>query len=129
MKSIKPGRGPSLMGAVGSVMAVIFGIAWIGIVDNMGAPSFFTVFGIIFVIMGIANVIYNLTNVTSKNRFSTFDIVDYSEESDPLSPRDSSNKGKTGMFLGDRFCPFCGTKNLEEYGFCVKCGKELPKIN
>ena len=28
MKSIKPGRGPSAMGAMGSAFAVIFGIFW-----------------------------------------------------------------------------------------------------
>ena len=28
MRSIKPGRGPSMMGAAGAVFAVIFGIIW-----------------------------------------------------------------------------------------------------
>ena len=37
MKSIKPGRGPSMMGGVGSVIAAIFGVFWtIGAVQ-MGA--------------------------------------------------------------------------------------------
>lgn len=28
MKSIKPGRGPSAMGALGSIICVVFGIFW-----------------------------------------------------------------------------------------------------
>ena len=28
MRSVKPGRGPSLQGAIGSIFAVVFGIFW-----------------------------------------------------------------------------------------------------
>lgn len=37
MKSIKPGRGPSKIGAAGSIFAVIFGIFWCLIAASMGA--------------------------------------------------------------------------------------------
>ena len=40
MKSIKPGRGPSAMGAMGSIIAVIFGIFWTIAAASMGAPFF-----------------------------------------------------------------------------------------
>ena len=39
MKSIKPGRGPSMMGAVGAAFAVVFGIIWTMAAASMGAPS------------------------------------------------------------------------------------------
>ncbi|MFW6029281.1 MAG: zinc ribbon domain-containing protein [Halanaerobiales bacterium] len=130
MKSIKPGRGPSMMGAVGSVIAVIFGIAWIGVVDSMNAPSFFILFGVLFVIMGIVNVVYNLTNATNKNRFSIYDFVDSKEERDPLdkySKKESNikhNNSQQGLF-----CPYCGNRNEEDFDYCVKCGRELPELN
>lgn len=130
MKSIKPGRGPSMMGAVGSIIAVIFGIAWIGIVDSMRAPSIFIIFGILFVIMGIANVVYNLTNATSKNRFSIYDFVDSKEERDPLDKyaKKESNAQKNHneqVF----FCPYCGSEIKDDFEFCVKCGRKLPELN
>ena len=52
MKSVKPGRGPSAMGAVGSVIAVIFGIFWTITAASMGAPFFFPLFGVLFIILG-----------------------------------------------------------------------------
>ena len=90
MKSIKPGRGPSAMAAVGGVFAVIFGIFWIvmasSITSGMGGVGFiFPLFGVFFVIMAIGGVVYNAKNATSENRFSTFDITSESEESDPLN--------------------------------------------
>ena len=53
MKHIKPGRGPSAMGALGSVIAVVFGIFWTVSVASMGAPISFSIFGVLFVIVGI----------------------------------------------------------------------------
>ena len=52
MKSIKPGRGPSAMGAMGSVVAIIFGIFWTIMAASMGAPLFFPIFGVIFILIG-----------------------------------------------------------------------------
>lgn len=134
MKSVKPGRGPSAMGAVGSVISVIFGIAWTAMAASMGAPAIFPVFGVLFIIIGIVQAIYNWKNATGKNRFSAFDITDSTEESDPMqelfgSPergersfaereRDSERRG--------RFCPYCGAAVQQDYTFCKECGKKLP---
>ena len=38
-------------------------------------------------------MVYNLKNATSKDRFSTFDITDESEESDPLNETFGRQKG------------------------------------
>ena len=76
MKSIKPGRGPSAMGAMGSIVAAVFGLIWTGAAVSMGAPIFFPLFGVVFVIMGIVQAVYNFKNATSENRYSEFDIVD-----------------------------------------------------
>ena len=53
MKSVKPGRGPSAMGAVGSVVAVIFGIFWTIMAASLGAPIFFPIFGVLFIAIGV----------------------------------------------------------------------------
>ena len=84
MKHIKPGRGPSAMGALGSVIAVVFGIFWTVSVASMGAPISFSIFGVLFVIVGIVQAVYNFKNAAGKKRYSAFDIVDGEEEPGPL---------------------------------------------
>ncbi len=85
MYSIKPGRGPSLGSAIGGAIAVVFGIFWTMFAASMGAPGFFVLFGIIFVLAGIGNTVYSLYNATAPNRLSEYDITSHREESDPLS--------------------------------------------
>lgn len=136
LKSIKPGRGPSMMDGIGSIAAGIFGVFWtIGAV-SMGAPWFFSLFGVVFIIMAIVQAVYNFNNVTSKNRFSEFDIVDESEETDPMQQyinqkwNENTENMQESKMEGDSpkaaFCPYCGTKVSEEFEFCSKCGKKLP---
>ena len=130
MKSVKPGRGPSAMGAMGSVIAVIFGIIWTIGAASMGAPPLFPLFGVLFIIMGVVQAVYNFKNATGENRYSSFDIVEDGEEPDPLdqrfrsAPQNNPAPG-TGEF---RFCPYCGAKLGAEFEFCGKCGKKLPDI-
>ena len=82
------------MGAVGGIIAVVFGIIWtllaFAITRNAPFPlvgTVFPLFGVLFIIIGIANVAYNLRNTTAKNRFSNFDITTDQEEPDPLNQR------------------------------------------
>lgn len=132
MKSIKPGRGPSAMGAMGSIVAVVFGIFWTITAFSSGAPSLFPIFGVMFIIIGIVQTIYHFTNATGKNRFSEYDITDTTEESDPFEVRfsknntveNTSNSLPTGGEI--HYCPYCGTKVNGEFEFCHNCGKKLP---
>ena len=128
MKSVKPGRGPSAMGAAGSVIAVIFGIFWTITAASMGAPGFFPLFGVLFVIMGIVQAVYNFKNATGENRYSSFDIVEDGEEPDPLDQRfGNAPRNVPQSDSGDfRFCPYCGAKLGAEFAYCGKCGKKLP---
>lgn len=131
MKSVKPGRGPSAMGAMGSVIAVVFGIFWTIMAASMGAPVFFPIFGVLFIIIGVAQAIYHFKNATGENRYSAFDIVDSAEEPDPWDQRFGPDRGTEdqpdGTESGDfRFCPYCGARLGSGFTFCGKCGKRLP---
>lgn len=146
MKSIKPGRGPSMMSGIAGIGAVIFGIFWTIMAVQMGAPIFFAAFGIIFVVTAIVGVIYNMNNATGEQRYSAFDIVDEGEEADPLNERfgrkvKADSAGQTDAETpGSReermhavpqgennFCPYCGAPVKETYTFCRKCGRRLDE--
>ena len=146
MKSIKPGRGPSMLGGIAGIGVAIFGVFWTIMAVQMGAPIFFAAFGVIFVIVAISGVVYNLRNATGEKRFSTFDIVDEEEEPDPLNERfgqqarsKCSNENETrtaskqevsekSVTDGENnFCPYCGAPVKETYTFCRKCGRRLDE--
>lgn len=135
MRSIKPGRGPSAMGAVGSVIAVVFGIFWTMMALSMEAPVIFPVFGILFILLGIIRIVYNVRNATSENRYSVYDITEDHEEPDPLNQRFSSappppvgqsNPVNHPAEETAAFCPYCGARAGMDYQFCRQCGKKLP---
>jgi hypothetical protein len=127
MRSIKPGRGPSAMGALGSVAVGIFGVFWTIGAASMGAPPLFTVFGIVFVVMAIIQGLFHMKNATGKNRMSTFDITENHEETDPLNRYFGSNQQQTEEHREEvSYCPYCGNKKIDtEHQYCAKCGKEL----
>ena len=132
MKSIKPGRGPSAMGSIGSAFAAVFGILWTLAAASMGAPIFFVLFGVAFVVLGIVQALYHWKNATGETRFSTFDIVDSDEEPDPLDRRPAEHASSQGGASApsasgsSRFCPYCGAKVQGDFEFCNQCGKRLP---
>lgn len=129
MRSVKPGRGPSMMGGIGSVVAIVFGIFWTILAANMTAGFglfgvIFPMFGVCFIIMGIVNAVYSFKNATSENRYSAFDITEDGEEPDPLERRRPSAPPRSSE---GGFCPYCGAPTESGFAFCRKCGKELPK--
>ena len=127
MKSIKPGRGPSMMGSIGAAAAAIFGVIWIIGANSIGAPWFMSAFGILFIAMAVALAVYNAHNATAKNRMSVLDITEDREEPDPLSMMFGEENRQASNKTGSRFCPYCGTPIQEEYAFCNRCGKKLPE--
>jgi len=141
MVSIKPGRGPSLMGGIAAIAVGILGVGWTVTVMSIGAPPFFALFGIIFVCLAIGMGIYNFYNATSRNRFSHFDITTDQQESDPLADAMGYTKTSTEkststehfnhskdtearQYQGD-YCPFCGNKVEKHFDFCPNCGKDI----
>ena len=138
MRSIKPGRGNSAMGAFGSLISVGFGIIWTVIAFGMTKDTFFPLnlfplFGVFFIIMGIGQVIFNYKNATGQNRFSSFDMVEGNDEPDPLNEKFGNLSRRTHAaqkdFVPDsenEFCPYCGKGIERDFEFCPKCGRTLP---
>lgn len=129
MKSIKPGRGPSMMGGISSILAGLFGVVWTIAAVSMGAGGLFGIFGIIFIVMAVVSAVYNFKNATSKNRYSSFDITEDGEETDPWNERFGEKKAynhNTSINTESKYCPYCGTAVGSDFEFCNNCGKKLP---
>ena len=132
LRSIKPGRGPSMMGAFGGIIAVIFGIFWTITAASMGAPPIFPLFGVLFIAIAVVNIIYNYKNAIGKNRMSIYDITDENEEPDPLNKYigyDRNDRDYTREVSDEneymRFCPYCGEPLKKDYVYCPKCGRHI----
>ena len=126
MKSVKPGRGPSMMGGVMSIFMGLFGLLWTIIVASSGG-GIFALFGVIFIAIAISQAVFHFKNATSKDRYSAFDIVDDFEESDPLNVRFGGTAPRSNSTTQSTFCPWCGDPVEDRnHRFCDKCGKKLP---
>ena len=128
MRSIKPGRGPSAMGAFGSLIMAVFGVFWTVFAMNIGAPGVFAAFGILFILAALGQLVYNLLNTTGENRMSIVDITEGGEEDDPLQRRFGAKADTAGKLSANgaySFCPYCGQQLDGDFQFCPKCGKAL----
>lgn len=125
MKSVKPGRGPSMMGGIIGIAVAVFGVLWTVMVIVSGA-WIMAPFGIIFVIIAVVDAIYNFKNATGKNRYSQYDITDENEEPDPLNERFGGTYEREKPRDGGTYCPYCGEKAQRDFEYCPKCGRRLP---
>lgn len=127
MKSIKPGRGPSMMGGLGSIFAGVFGVIWTMAAVQMGA-GIFALFGVVFIVFAVLQAVYQFKNATGENRYSVFDITEEGEEPDPLEKRMAppSSPAEENKEPGGNFCLYCGAPAEKDYDFCHRCGKKLP---
>lgn len=142
--SVKPGRGPSLMGGFASLAGAAFGVFWTLMASKMGAPGFMVGFGVIFILIGLGQAFYNFYNAGSRERMSTFDITTPGEEGDPIAramgyektppprkrmspqpfpPKENAPENKRR--IPGEFCPFCGEKVQDDFDYCPKCGKDI----
>lgn len=128
MKSIKPGRGPSMMSGVMCIFVGVFGVIWTIAAVSMGAGPIFALFGLVFIGFAVVNAIYNFKNATNKDRYSIYDITESHEEGDPFDKyykENNINDSESGNEESN-FCPYCGAKAQKDFEFCNKCGKKLP---
>ena len=125
MKSIKPGRGPSMMSGFVGIFMIGFGIFWTILAAQ--ASGIFALFGVLWTCVAIGMTVYNFKNATGKNRHSSFDIVDSEEEPDPLNERFGNPQTKAQKNdVDNKFCPYCGTSVAKDFEYCNNCGKKLP---
>lgn len=126
MKSIKPGRGPSMMGGIVGIFMIGFGIIWTVIAAQAG--GLFALFGVFWTGIALVTTIYNFKNATGKNRYSSFDITDGDQEPDPLNQQFGADPEEPFSLEEDshKFCPYCGNPVGEDFEFCNRCGKKLP---
>ena len=125
MKSIKPGRGPSMMGGFVGIVVALFGVFWTFAAAMMGG-GIFALFGVVFVAIAVVNVVYNFRNAFGRNRFSEYDITGEGEEPDPLNIHFGAQKPGASGVTGGEYCPWCGARIDCTFEFCHKCGKKLP---
>ena len=126
MKSIKPGRGPSMMSGIVGIFMIGFGIVWTVLAAQ--ASGIFAAFGILWTGIAVVITVYNFKNAASKNRYSDFDITDSDEEPDPLNERFGNihNTAREKNDKDNKFCPYCGTAVEDDFAYCNNCGKKLP---
>ena len=68
MKSIKPGRGSSMMGGFMSIAMGVSGLIWTVLAASMGG-GLFALFGVVFIIIAIAQAVYNFKTLLVKSVF------------------------------------------------------------
>lgn len=118
------------MGAIIGLGVAAFGVLWT-VMALAGGAGPFALFGVIFVVIAVVQVIYNFKNATSENRYSEFDITENGEEPDPLNERFGVEKTKNEPKIiavdgGNNYCPYCGAPVSEGFKFCNNCGEKLP---
>lgn len=128
MKSIKQGRGNAFISGIVSIFVALFGLFWT-VMASQGGLGPFSIFGLLFSVIGIINAIKSFTNAFGKNRHSEFDIVDQTEEPDPWNEHFGTptyEDGNKYYSVGNSFCPYCGNAVKKDFEFCNNCGKRLP---
>ncbi len=131
MYSVKPGRGPSLIGAILSlIIGVPFVLFWIGGAHKAGAPGFFVFFGVIMLVAIVITALLGLYNATARDRISEFDVTTNTEENDPFDslapPPPPPAHAQAAQASAKRFCPYCGESLAQDFRFCPGCGKAHP---
>lgn len=55
-----PGIGAAIVGVVVGLLAAAFGVFWTTIAATMGAPEFFPLFGVVFIVVALGGTAYNV---------------------------------------------------------------------
>ena len=122
MKSIMLGRVLSL---IACIMDIIIGSCCILFSIIMFCFSGGDSVGIVFVLVGVISIpitvisaLYHFRNAIGKGSFSI----------DPLEDRLLNYKHEdiTKGISNSSFCPYCGTKVMDNFEYCSRCGKKLP---
>jgi hypothetical protein len=129
MFSLKPGRGKSFKDFVGSIVSIAFGVIWTIVAYQ--ADRTFALFGLVVILAGIVDALFNFYNAFGRNRFSALDATAAGEEPDPFAAMIGREpRTPTPVKAGPRqhpgeTCPFCGLKVQGVYDYCPHCGKDI----
>ena len=113
-----------MMSGLVGIFMICFGVLWT--VMAALANPFFALFGVLWTGIAVVTTVHNFKNATGKNRTSSFDIVDASEEPDPFEERFGRGAAEERTVGERRFCPYCGAEADADFKFCQGCGKKLP---
>ncbi len=69
MKSIKPGRGPSMMGGVVGIIMICFGIVWTAVAASYS--GIMAIFGVLWTCVAVIITVFNFSNATCTRRTLT----------------------------------------------------------
>lgn len=125
MKSIKPGRGKSMMNGTVSVIVALVGVAWTIVAVSMGA-GFMAFFGVAFIVIALIHAGEGFYNATADKRMSVVDVGDEGEEPDPLNEHFGVKRDPQPSQTA-AYCPYCGKPLEPDYAFCPRCGKAMRK--
>ncbi len=127
MKSIKPGRGPSLLSGIATLIGIAVIIFFATIAIKM-RQTFFLIIAGLFLLVYICFAIYHFSNAIKKNRRSILDLEEDKEANsfsdEPKEPSTLLN-GKPVDGITPRYCPYCGNEAESDFLYCRFCGRKL----
>ena len=113
MKSIKPGRGPSLIACIMDIIigayCILFSIIMFCFSGGDSIGIVFVLFGVISIPITVISALNHFRNAIGKGRFSI----------DPLKDRLLNYKHEdiTKGISDSSFCPYCGTKVMDNFEY------------
>lgn len=138
MPSASSGRGPSVaMGILSGLFGLAFAVFWTVMAARTGAPTFFVLFGVGFIVLILFGTIKHVSNLARKPPMSDLGIPPQVRKPDPIArafghdlpslpPPEACRAPNEPVrrYQGDQ-CPFCGAKVEEHFDFCPACGKNI----
>lgn len=134
MKSIKPGRAPSLMGGVMSLLVGLFGIVWTGRRVCVGRRRVRALW------RDLRDHRHRAGRVPLQKRCGEKPLfrIRHHRRARGAGPafgalrragtdaQQGASAAPEGSAPGSLFCPYCGAPAALDYAFCKRCGKRLP---
>ena len=138
MKSMKGGRGPSIIRAVALFGIAVLAMVALGQSKTPGSVAYAGVkyertslLLVIFILMAVCGGIWFLYHAFVQNRPSETDAAGGDEEPDPLNEyfhgKYEVESTESSAAKGSMYCPYCGKPIQADFAFCSHCGKELKK--
>lgn len=105
--------GRDLNVVAGGVFMLLFGLVWTSEASSIGAPPFFSLFGILFMAFAVWMIVSALRPGKKTPPAGA----------DPAKPPAAPDLDEHHEYSG--YCPYCGSPVEKGHGFCSVCGKRL----